>query len=219
MSGNGDFIPDQGDIYLRFGDLPPVVLPTGTGGGCVTSGPFKNFTVNLGPFALTLPGDKVGTTANPLAHNPRCLKRDLTTAIVRKYANAPAVVNLILGSKTIEQFQNTMQGVPGSGNIGVHGGGHYALGGDPGRDVFVSPGDPVFFMHHAMIDRVWWIWQSLDLKDRREAIHGTGTFFNQPPSPPTTLNDVIDLGYAGGRPRKMRELMSTTDEAFCYTYL
>ncbi|KMU76698.1 hypothetical protein CISG_05841 [Coccidioides immitis RMSCC 3703] len=87
-----------------------------------------------------------------------------------------------------------MQGIPGSGSIGVHGGGHYAMGGDPGRDVFVSPGDPAFFFHHAMIDRVWWIWQNLDLKNRQNAIHGTGTFLNDPPSPDTTLDTMVDLG-------------------------
>lgn len=35
-----------------------------------------------------------------------------------------------------------MQGWPGSGNIGVHGGGHYSMGGDPGHDLLVSPGLP-----------------------------------------------------------------------------
>jgi hypothetical protein len=32
-----------------------------------------------------------------------------------------------------------------------------------GIDVNSSPNDPVFFMHHAMLDRVWWIWQALQL--------------------------------------------------------
>jgi hypothetical protein len=40
------------------------------------------------------------------------------------------------------------------------------MGGDPGRDFFTSPGDPLFYLHHGMIDRTWWIWQSLDKKTR-----------------------------------------------------
>ncbi|EFW14572.1 hypothetical protein D8B26_006956 [Coccidioides posadasii str. Silveira] len=219
MSGNGEPIPNKGDIFLHLGDLPSIRLPSGTGGGCVTSGPFKNFKVNLGPAALVLPGDRTEAVANPLDYNPRCLKRDLTDAIVRKFANATAVVDLILRRKTIESFQMNMQGIPGSGSIGVHGGGHYAMGGDPGRDVFVSPGDPAFFFHHAMIDRVWWIWQNLDLKNRQNAIHGTGTFLNDPPSPDTTLDTMVDLGYAGGPMLPMRDLMSTINGPFCYVYL
>lgn len=93
------------------------------------------------------------------------------------------------------------------------------MGGDPGRDVYVSPGDPAFWHHHGMIDRVWWIWQNLDLKSREYAISGTETFLNEPASKNTTLQTVVDLGYANGVPRKMKELMSTTKGPFCYAYV
>jgi tyrosinase len=219
MSGNGAYVADKGDIALTMGNYPIVYLPAGTGGGCVTSGPFVNYTVNLGPAALNLPGGGMTAQPNPLDYNPRCLKRDLTTAILQRYANAPAVVKLILENKNIWDFQMVMQGVPGSGSIGVHGGGHYSMGGDPGRDVFVSPGDPAFWLHHGMIDRVWWIWQTLDLKNRLYAISGTGTFMNLPASPNTTLSTMIDLGYANGGSVAMQDLMSTIDGPFCYVYL
>lgn len=220
MSGNGEFIANKSDIIITGQNgLPPIYLPAGTGGGCVTSGPFVNYTVNLGPAALSLPGGGTVAVENPLDYNPRCLKRDLTTAVTRKYANASAVVSLILDHDNVADFQMTMQGVPGSGNIGVHGGGHYTMGGDPGRDLFVSPGDPAFWHHHGMIDRVYWIWQSLDLWDRLQDISGTGTFLNTPPSPNTTLDTVVDLGYAAGMPTPMRDLMSTTDGLFCYVYV
>lgn len=115
----------------------------------------------------------------------------------------------------------TMQGWPGTPDLGVHGGGHYSMGGDPGRDFFVSPGDPLFYLHHAQIDRVWWIWQQLDRKTRLGAsgISGTGTFRDMPPSANTTLETVIDLGYAASPPKKMQELMSTTEGPMCYIYV
>jgi tyrosinase len=156
---------------------------------------------------------------NPLDYNPRCLKRDLSTAILQRFSNATAVVKQILDNKDIWDFQMVMQGVPGSGSIGVHGGGHYSMGGDPGRDVFVSPGDPAFWLHHGMIDRVWWIWQALDVKNRQYAISGTGTFLNFPASPNTTLSTMVDIGYANGGPIAMQDLMSTTAGPFCYVYL
>jgi len=57
MGGNGANIPDKGNIVITGGEgLPPVILPAGTGGGCVTSGPFSNMSVNLGPVNLDTPG-------------------------------------------------------------------------------------------------------------------------------------------------------------------
>lgn len=219
MSGNGEYIPNQKDIVLTMEGAADIYLPAGTGGGCVTSGPFKDYTVNLGPAALMEPGGNQTAMSNPLDYNPRCLKRDLTTELIQRFANYTSVMSLILGNNKIKDFQLVMQGVPGSGDIGVHGGGHYAMGGDPGRDVWVSPGDPAFWHHHGMIDRVWWIWQSLDRKNRQDAISGTDTFLNNPPSANTTLDTLVDLGYAKGEPMAMRDLMSTTAGPFCYVYL
>lgn len=141
MSGNGKHIPDQGDIVLTLGDLPPLILPPGNGGGCVESGPFKDMEVNLGPASLAVPGNQTIIADNPLAYNPRCLKRDLTDEIIREFASWGSTLDLILNNDNIADFQLVMQGVPGSGNIGVHGGGHYAMGGDPGRDG--TSNDPV----------------------------------------------------------------------------
>ncbi|KAH7069317.1 hypothetical protein FB567DRAFT_573808 [Paraphoma chrysanthemicola] len=222
MSGNGVFIPGQGNVVLGASTgLPPLYIPAGTGGGCVKSGPFKDMTVNLGPAALDLTNGTSIANGDGLSYNPRCLKRDLTDYCNQKFANASAVASLILKNKNVADFQLNMQGVPGSGNLGVHGGGHYSMGGDPGRDVFTSPGDPLFYLHHGMIDRTWWIWQQLDRSTRfgAQGVSGTNTFFNQPPSADTTLNDIIDLGYAAGPPIKLGDLMSTTEGPMCYIYL
>jgi tyrosinase len=124
MSGDGAHVPNQPkNITLTFGDLPPLYLPTANGGGCVTSGPFKDMSVNLGPASLALPGGATQAAANPLDYNPRCLKRDLTDAINKAYGNYTDIVNLILQNNNIADFQLVMQGIPGSGSIGVHGGG------------------------------------------------------------------------------------------------
>ncbi|KXH47483.1 hypothetical protein CNYM01_02857 [Colletotrichum nymphaeae SA-01] len=223
MSGNGDFVPGREPIRLGGQNgLPIIELPVGTGGGCVNSGPFKNMTVNLGPAALDLPGGISEANPNgPLTYNPRCLKRDLTTEVNLLYANVTAVLSNILQHQNVYDFQMQMQGVPGSGNIGIHGGGHYSLGGDPGRDVFTSPGDPVFYLHHSMIDRVWWMWQMLSPQERQygaTALSGTNTFLDQPPSANTTMDDVLQYGWAG-ESLKIWDAMSTVAGPFCYVYL
>jgi tyrosinase len=63
--------------------------------------------------------------------------------------------------------------------LGIHAGGHGFIGGLNG-DLFVSAGDPLFYMHHAMLDRVWSIWQSLDFDTRvyRDGLDGTRTMLN-----------------------------------------
>ncbi|KAF4983406.1 hypothetical protein FZEAL_1135 [Fusarium zealandicum] len=222
MSGDGESIPGKQNIILGLNSgIPPLYLPTGNGGGCVKSGPFKDMSVNLGPVALDLPGGKVEAKKNPLSYNPRCLKRDLGDAINRRYANSTSILNNILKPKNVQEFQLQMQGVPGGGDIGIHGGGHYSLGGDPGRDVFTSPGDPAFYLHHSMIDRVWWIWQMLDPEERlfgKAALMGTVTFLDMPASEAATFEDYVNVGRTGPN-RQIKDLMSTMSGPFCYVYL
>lgn len=79
--------------------------------------------VNLGPVALGLAGGETIANGDGLSYNPRCLKRDLTDYSNKRWANAPAIAKLILESRDIWSFQMEMQGIPGSGEIGVHGGG------------------------------------------------------------------------------------------------
>lgn len=95
------------------------------------------------------------------------------------------------------------------------------MGGDPARDVSISPGEPLFYLHHANIDRTWWIWQSLSPKSRTGAagISGTNTFLNNPPSEKTTLQTPISAGYAAGPDVTVADLMTTTDGPLCYIYL
>jgi tyrosinase len=225
MSGDGEFIPNQPDLLLTGGnpDLLPIVLPPGTGGGCIKSGPFKDLKVNLGPVALDVPGGGIeGDINNPLRYNPRCLKRSLTDYANSRYSNATATLLNILNPQNVSEFQGLMQGGPGRDGFGIHGGGHYSLGGDPGRDGYVSPGDPVFYLHHAQIDRVWWIWQMLSPEARQYgdiALSGTRTFLNNPPSDDATFDDLIGFDYAAGPPMKIRDLMSTLAGPFCYVYL
>ena len=87
-------------------------------------------------------------------------------------------------------------------------------------DVFSSPADPIFFLHHAQIDRLWTLWQQRDLAERQYAISGTGTFLNYPPSPVFQLNDTIDLGkLSPDGPRPIRDFLNTVDGPFCYEYV
>lgn len=87
-------------------------------------------------------------------------------------------------------------------------------------DTFSSPGDPIFFFHHAQIDRLWALWQQKDPATRQYAITGTGTFFNYPPSPDVKISDKIDLGkLSPGGPSPIKNFMNTKGGSFCYEYV
>jgi tyrosinase len=170
--------------------------------------------VNLGPLGNpnAAPGPDGG-----LGYNPRCLKRDINPTTAQRFNNLNDILNLLTQNHDIYDFQMQLQGVPGIG-IGAHGGGHYTIGGDA-SDLFASPADPAFFLHHGQVDRMWTIWQSLDPEARTYALAQTRTYLDLPPSEDTTLDDIIELGYSGGEQKKIRELMSVVQGDFCYIYV
>jgi tyrosinase len=129
---------------------PLIKIPHGAGGGCVTSGPFKDWKVNLGPVFT----DVTCTPANPetnftngligLGKNTRCLRRDISSWTSSQWTNDEQVTKL-LKSKDMKTLWYDMQGgeTPFSNNfMGVHTAGHFTTGGDPGSDFVASPGDP-----------------------------------------------------------------------------
>ncbi|KAJ2978444.1 hypothetical protein NQ176_g3816 [Zarea fungicola] len=65
----------------------------------------------------------------------------------------------------------------------------HLIGGE-NMTLFTSTHDPAFFAHLAMSDRLA-IWQSRDPATRQNAIYGTTTFLNYPPSRNVTLLDVV----------------------------
>lgn len=127
----------------------------------------------------------------------------------------------------IWSFEINMEGtnaMADEGNIGIHGGGHFTYTGDPAGDLYTSPGDPAFFTHHAQIDRLWTMWQNMNITDRQTAISGTATWENSPASANTTLDTEINLGWAAGETVEdgtvtMSDVMSNVAGPLCYMYV
>ncbi|KAK8058862.1 amino acid transporter [Apiospora phragmitis] len=111
--------------------------------GCLVDGPFVNVTNNLlSEF-----------TRGP----PQCMMRALDQAQFDLVAQAK-VDACTDASATYVDFNACISGDP-------HVAGHFAVGGIM-LDVALSPADPLFFMHHTNLDRLWWVWQSRDLGAR-----------------------------------------------------
>ena len=64
-------------------------------------------------------------------------------------AGIVAGVSSALGQTNYDSFSSPING--------IHGGVHIWVGGTM-SDAAVSPADPVFWLHHANLDRLWWDW-------------------------------------------------------------
>ncbi|OQO02007.1 hypothetical protein B0A48_12480 [Cryoendolithus antarcticus] len=212
MGSNGVYIPNRDHTYLG---LQNVNFPPGTGGGCVHTGPFSKTKLHLGPIDSPYNNN----VKSDYEDNPRCLVRDLNSFFSTQYNTYTNVTELLLGEIYVEGFQSLMQGYGSDANrFGVHGGGHW-LGGGPSdlEDMHSSPNDPIFFLHHAMLDKIWLVWQYMDIWDRQFIIRGTSTMANSPPSPDMSLTDKIPFGFVAPD-QTFHDLMDTFAGSFCYRY-
>ncbi len=108
---------------------------------------------------------RVRLEPNPTERNPRTVDRPLRRALGRggRMANRAEVRDLVQSrsvydaapySMTVDSFRNHLEGWRG---LGHHNLVHVWIGGD--MAVSTSPNDPVFFLHHCNIDRIWAAWQ------------------------------------------------------------
>lgn len=165
MGSDGLFVP-HGVVNLRVLGLHSSINP-GHGGGCIRSGPFKNHIITLGPVASPPQGPDGG-----LGYNPRCLARDLHTEW-SNYTKPSDVVRLFKTcNDSFECFDFDIEGA-----VGLHTAGHFTVGGVM-MDAWASPQDPVFFLHHANVDRMWSLWQGLSPEKRLKQVYGTQTALN-----------------------------------------
>lgn len=155
-------------------------------GNCVTDGQFANLALHIGP------GQNKQTY---------CLARagDASSTSLCTEANVE-----------ICQRANDYQVFAKCEEEGIHGYGHRGIGAVM-SDFYSSPSDPVFWLHHAMVDRHFRIWQNDD-SNRLDYIDGNG-----PDGKPLTMDTTIYLN--GLKPDlKIRDIMNTLGGFLCYRY-
>ncbi|KAH9478235.1 Tyrosinase P [Psilocybe cubensis] len=140
--------------------------------GCVMDGPFgynasdpESFVVHGGPGKLV-------TT--------HCLVRGINDGF-KQFLSADVVQNA-LRQQTYEEFRLALEGNDqhhrreesmddSDLELSEHASGHLVVGGELGN-LYSSPGEPLFFLHHANLDRIWWNWQIMDPDQRLADMSG-----------------------------------------------
>jgi tyrosinase len=216
FGGDGSYVKHD-PVGIPSNDTPNITIPTANGGGCITKGPFVNFTANMGPCFPSLKYIEPNPSPDCTGYNPRCLRRDISQWTSSRWSKDSDTAALLLNYPDPAAWIYRFQGDFPNGYMGVHTAGHFTWGGDPGGDFMNSPADPVFWLHHSNVDRIFWIWQNLDLTNRLFAVGGTHTVFNQPPSANTTLDEYLDMGVLAPA-LTIRNVSNTMDGPFCYIY-
>ena len=210
MSGNGIY-EDTGPLVLA----PTFQLPKGTGGGCVTNGPFAGMNYTMQPISIQLliQGGALPPTA--FTKNESCLTRDLNSYVAQTQTNW-TIFDGAVAAANLSDFDVLLNGVIGGGVLGLHSGAHFTLGA-PASNIFASAQDPIWYPLHTFLDVTYVQWQKAH-PDLANSVFGTITANNVPPSDNATIDTVTpDWGYFHeGLP--ISDLISTTAGPFCYQY-
>ncbi|KAM0135572.1 hypothetical protein ACHAO1_005121 [Botrytis cinerea] len=177
----------------NFGSDGNLDAETSVGDGhCVIDGPFAGLT------AMFYDND----------YYPHCLSRGFKSgAEMKDLGNLvrPGVVEDIMREGNFEAFAQRIE----------HNAHRFVSGSIRGEfSKFTGPYDPVFFLHHTNLDRLWWIWQMMDPKNRLQEYNGKS---NKDTLRRASLDDTLDMGGLR-RNLAVADVMETTSDLFCYQY-
>ncbi|KAA8893710.1 hypothetical protein FN846DRAFT_913731 [Sphaerosporella brunnea] len=176
-----------------FYPLIPPGMPPGSGGGCQQDGPFADWTLHIARGNLTGPRDD------------RCLTRSINDKVSRDWCTR-ATEEVIKRQPNYQSLYQNMQGasIQYTQYFGLHLCGHFIVAGPgAGADVYIGSTDPLFFPHHANLDRIWWEWQSKDLEKRVKDMSGPlrppldrfpGSNYTGFPTGDITMDWYLDVG-------------------------
>lgn len=109
------------------------------------------------------------------------------TRNIGAFATLPTVaaVDAALANGTFNPFAGAVEG--------IHNSGHVWVGGSM-QSITTAPSDPVFWMHHAEIDRIWAEWQSAN-PGQHPPLAGAAAVMDPWTETETDTRDITALGY------------------------
>ncbi|KAK6857081.1 Di-copper centre-containing protein [Apiospora arundinis] len=167
--------------------------------------------VTEGPFAGLRP-EYLAVTPKTMAEGGHCMFRDLPEV------SEPAAFDQMKGSISpeyiaeLQAYQNfttyhtALEGGP-------HGVIHASLGGE--MNPTTSPNDPLFFLHHGMVDFLWWQWQEKN-SARLTDYNGVASHVGEDKAREVALDDILAMNGIE-KDVTVRDVMDTRG-SLCYTY-
>jgi len=173
-------------------------------GSCITGGAFAADQVNLG-------------YGYSVSSNPHCISRNIQIDLANESLGwtkniLPLVAHTDYWSMA-QEWDTSSVGAP----AGPHGAGHKGVGGEM-WNIWSSPNDPLFFMHHAQIDHIFWYWQTQKASNKNLIggpifANGTGT---------VTGDYVLEMTPFVAPSMKISTVLDTINQngqgVLCYTY-
>ncbi|EUC43622.1 hypothetical protein COCMIDRAFT_38490 [Bipolaris oryzae ATCC 44560] len=86
------------------------------------------------------------------------------------------------------------------------------------EDIDASPGDPLFYLHHAFVDRLWWNWQSEDPDNRLYQLGGSSSQGPCEEECEETTLDYVMTTYEILPNVTVRDVMDIQGGYLCYKY-
>jgi len=163
-------------------------------GRCVTDGPFANMTIFYYEYG----------------EQEHCLSRGFRSGVDKdRFVTSRLHPDLLQETFDHADYRTF--------NLALEDGAHRAIPafiqGEFGS--FTSPNDPIFFLHHTQLDRLWWKWQQIDPQRRLMDYHGkAGTIES---SREASMNDLLHVSSMGPA-IAVSEIMSTQTKILCYIY-
>ncbi|KAH8881179.1 Di-copper centre-containing protein [Thozetella sp. PMI_491] len=184
------------DNELGFGSQDDrkvgVSVPGETAGEKCVSGPFKD--VKLLHFNLTV--------------RPHCLSRQFQLSKSEDYGTfsgedmSPDIMGGLARSRDYGSLQYGMERIHDTIHNGVIG----------DMNTWSSANDPIFWLHHAQLDRLWWIWQKEDPQNRFSE-------YKNSPAQASFATIYDEMEYLGlFENRTVSEVMRTDTDILCYRY-
>jgi tyrosinase len=117
-----------------------------------------------------------------------------TINVVRSPGTSSGLASIVSGTATA--LAQTTYAAFASPMNGIHGSVHIWVGGTM-SDASVSPADPVFWMHHANLDRLWWVWyNSAQGNHQNPALTGADAVMDPWSYTETDTRSISALGYS-----------------------
>lgn len=176
--------------------------PDGSKLQCVSDGPFANLRPE---WLCTSPWEIVGGghcffRNLPEVSEPDAFARMATTI-------EPESIAILQQIDNWADFKRDLEGGP-------HGTIHASLGGE--MNPTTSPNEPLFFLHHPQIDRIWWQWQQMNPDKRLSEYNGPASHYGEGAAREVSLDDKLPmLGLA--EELTVREVMDASGR-LCYSY-